>query len=153
LNKGKYFQIDLYPNNDIEIDPVYNQILATFKFTQSLSNPLVKIYAHGGLCATGSECQSTTILTGDGQYLLNGKLVDTVSAQNVLKLQAAMKNTDFGALRKNTFTGTCPIAYDGQEVIYTFYLENKTEVISSCQVEIDDNADLFKVLSSIIQAE
>jgi len=47
------------------------------------------------------------------------------------------------ALKSHPFTGQCPIAFDGQELIFEFSVGTGTQRIASCEVDIDWGNPLF----------
>ncbi len=82
--------------------------------TAQVRPPIVSVVRHGGLCISGSECRSTfritdTIVTGDGYRARRLKPAERA------ELLRALKAFDPAYLAAHPFTGTCPIAYDGQE--------------------------------------
>lgn len=117
---------------------------------QNNSKVLVALYAHGGLCPAGNECTSTTTISIDGSVEFNNAKKTNVSMEQINKLQELINNTNFSEIKSKKFTGTCPTAYDGQEVIYTFNTPNNPETIASCTVEIDINSPLVLELNTII---
>ena len=54
----------------------------------------------------------------------------------VAAIDAAIKLTDF-AMRKHPFTGECPTAFDGEELVYEFSAPTGVERMASCEVEVD----------------
>jgi hypothetical protein len=108
---------------------------------QSADNAVVMtaIYS-GGHCVYG-ECGGQVTIYADGTYeVVNGAgdlRVETLPASTVDQLVAQIDAADYAAIRSQPFTDTCPIAYDGQEVTYTFYTSAGTETIASCQYVID----------------
>jgi hypothetical protein len=49
------------------------------------------------------------------------------------------------------FTGECPIAFDGQELTYTFHPAGRAPVtIASCEVAIDPADPLFHAIDLIL---
>ena len=58
-------------------------------------------------------------------------------------LTAAVGQTDFAAIKAHPFTGQCPVAFDGQELIFEFAVGTGTERIASCEVEIPWGHPLF----------
>ena len=58
-------------------------------------------------------------------------------------LAAAIQATDFAALRARPFTGECPTAFDGQELIFEFSVGTGTQRLASCDVDIDWGQPLF----------
>jgi hypothetical protein len=118
--------------------------------------PLVKVYRHGGLCLSGSECSSELLINRDGSYILrNGDeepVEGALPAEQVDAIQAALAEADFEAIKAVPFTDTCPVAYDGQEVIYTFYVEGGEEEIAGCEVQIDPAHPLFAAVEAAVGA-
>jgi hypothetical protein len=81
--------------------------------------PIVTVTRHGGLCLTGTECRSTLriddrTISGDGYVSRRLKPAERAA------LLTAIGKLDLKVIRARPFTGTCPIAYDGQEAIYRF---------------------------------
>ncbi|MNT91347.1 hypothetical protein D3C72_2324260 [compost metagenome] len=62
-----------------------------------------------------------------------------------------IEKADFAAIQAVPFTGTCPIAYDGQELIYTFHLAGAPRTIASCKVQIDHGSALFKAVDQVLE--
>lgn len=132
-------------------DVLTKQILSAFKFTDSItrSSALLNIFAHGGLCVTGTECSSNILINSDGKVYFAGALKLTLSSTELSNLVKEINSTDFKAVQSVKFTGTCPIAFDGQEFEYTFYASSGTFKIDSCKVQIDPNSALFKQINNI----
>jgi hypothetical protein len=112
------------------------------------SQVLVRIETHGGLCRSadgrGQECRSTVEITENGASS-QGR---TVPAKELSALFAAVQQADYRALAARRFTGTCPTAYDGQEIVYHFFVGQTEHVLDSCREEIDAGAPLFKALTA-----
>jgi hypothetical protein len=87
--------------------------------TAAITQPIVTVIRHGGLCATGSVCRSVlgvtdTTIFGQGYVPRRLSLpARTALLQAIAKLKPAY-------LRAHPFKGTCPTAYDGAESIYHF---------------------------------
>jgi hypothetical protein len=81
--------------------------------------PLVTVIRHGGLCITGSECESTFRI-GDRIVSGEGYVSRPLKAAERAALLRAIGKLDVAYLREHPFKGTCPVAYDGQESIYRF---------------------------------
>jgi len=73
-----------------------------------------------------------------------------VSQDALAALDLAIRATDFAELRSHPFTGTCPTAYDGQEVVLEFGAPGGVERIASCEVEIDPSALLFVAVANAV---
>lgn len=116
-------------------------------------NLIVSIKAHGGLCPYG-ECSAQQEIFKDGIY----KLIDgtghekkaSIDQGDTRRLVDLIEKTDFQQIKSHPFKEICPTAYDGQEVLYSFYTSHGVEEIGSCQYQIDENDPLFKELSNIL---
>jgi hypothetical protein len=101
--------------------------------TQAATRPLVVVVRHGGLCVTGTECRSVlriteTTISGDGY---RPRRLDPTERRSLIR---AIGGLDAAYLRRHPFTGTCPIAYDGQESIYRF--RGFVPSIPSCKYDV-----------------
>ena len=65
-------------------------------------------------------------------------------------LNAAIAATDFAALKAKPFTGECPIAFDGQELIFEFATLAGTQRLASCEVDIDWGHPLFIAVAAAL---
>jgi hypothetical protein len=104
---------------------------------------------HGGVCADGGVCDDTVILERDGRAHGAAKPPNDlghVDGQAMAALTAAIQATDWAALKSHPFTGECPIAFDGQELIFEFGVGTGTQRIASCEVDIDWGNPLFVAL-------
>ncbi len=127
-------------------------LLRTLMTPTSTSTPLVSWMVRGGLCASGS-CLSSLTIFADGRYVSihgSGSLqrAGMVERRLLMQLRHAIMQTNFHAIRSHRFSGTCPTAYDGTEVIYTFYTTHPRQVLSSCQVVFPHNF-LFQLLQTL----
>jgi hypothetical protein len=69
------------------------------------------------------------------------------------RLNQRLTATNFTQIKSRPFTGTCPITYDGNELIYTMKLNSGvSEELSSCKVIIPGNSLLFQQLNRLSQA-
>ncbi|RJQ14613.1 hypothetical protein C4553_00890 [Candidatus Parcubacteria bacterium] len=116
-------------------------------------DPLVNLRAEGGLCEYGT-CWANQTVQRNGVVLVNvgdgTNDVRRLSNEDLNELSNLIKGTDFRAVKSKRFFGVCPSAYDGFEYIYTFFLGEKIEIISSCEFEIDYNLPLFKKINELI---
>lgn len=113
------------------------------------SQKLLDVRSEGGLCMKGMDCSTTTSIFKDGSVESNiGS-----ETKDVSKLASLIASTDFAKLREKKFTGTCPIAYDGQEMIYTFYTSSGIETIRSCETEIDEKNPLFIEIGNLLLSQ
>ena len=113
---------------------------------------LVTVTMHGGECAT-VPCDSSVFLDADGHVHASTKPpneLGQVPANVMATLTAAISATDFVALKSNPFTGQCPVAVDGQELIFEFAVAGGTQRIASCEVQIDWGSPLFVALAAAL---
>jgi len=81
---------------------------------------------YGGLCldpaAGGGGCQVTVTVHDDGRWSIEGFPEPTLAAGTVASGAAselaAILEEGWSDLTATPFTGTCPVAYDGQEAFY-----------------------------------
>ena len=115
---------------------------------------LVTVEAHGGRCVEG-ECRRVFAIESDGlvhQLEPDEAEIHRVTDETIDVYRAALGVTDFNAIRSKPFTGECPTAFDGMEVVYTFATPSGPERIASCEVEIDRQAPLFVAVDAILGA-
>lgn len=114
---------------------------------------MLGVLQQGGLCIDGI-CNREVIIYHDGSYEVeygNGDHDEgTFLRESVNALRELIAKADFNLIRSVPFTDVCPIAYDGQEFIYTFYTGGGVEVISTCIYEIDEISALFAAISELL---
>jgi hypothetical protein len=118
------------------------------------AGPLVTVTTHGGECMDG-PCGSTIVIEREGrmhQTAPSAAELGTVPAEVLSTLNVAIKATDFGVIRSRPFTGECPVAFDGQEVIYEFGAPTGVERIASCETEIDADNPVFAATTAALAA-
>ncbi|HTG42191.1 MAG TPA: hypothetical protein VK697_11330 [Methylomirabilota bacterium] len=116
------------------------------------SRPLVTVETRGGMCAQGA-CDSTIAIEADGRVHAIAPApaeLGTVPDRGLEALNTEIAQADFAALTSHPFTGTCPIAFDGQETVYTFSIGSDTQRIASCEVIIDPAAPLFVAVTAAL---
>jgi hypothetical protein len=116
---------------------------------------LVTVEFHGGLCADGAECSSSTNLNSDGTVTGDAKppnVLGTMAPGVLARLQAAIAEADFDAIRSKPFTGTCPTAFDGQEAVFTFHVPSGDIRLAECEFELDQGSPLFDAVGAALQA-
>jgi hypothetical protein len=120
--------------------------------TPEPAGTLLTVGTRGGLCADG-PCGSTIVVERDGRIREAAKPpneIGLVSAAALAALEDAIAKTDFAELKSHPFTGTCPVAFDGQEIVYEFAAPDGVERIASCEVEIDAASPLFRAVSAAL---
>src|SRR5262245_30310771 len=116
--------------------------------------PLVTAEATGGMCRTGT-CRSVIAIETDGrvhQVEPEAAEIGQATGETIDALRTAIAVTDFAAIRSRPFLGTCPTAFDGQELVYTVATPHGQERIASCDVEVDPQAPLFAAIHAILGA-
>jgi hypothetical protein len=115
--------------------------------------PLVTVTTRGGECVNG-PCGSTIVIERDGRVHQTAPApaeLGALPANALTALDAAVRTTDFETVRDRKFTGECPTAFDGQEVIYEFGGPGGMERIASCETEIDPSHPLFAAVKAALQ--
>jgi len=116
--------------------------------------PLVTVVTRGGECPDGA-CGSATVIARDGEvHQIEPVAADLgeVPPAILTALDAAIKTTDFDAIRAVAFTGECPVNFDGQEVVYEFAAPGGVERIASCETEVDPDHPLFAAVDAALAA-
>jgi hypothetical protein len=120
------------------------------------TGPLVTVRLEGGMCPEGL-CQAAWVLERDGRILTDAEPPEALGqapGEAMTALVAAVGAADFNAIRSRPFTGECPTAYDGQEIILEFHAPSGVQRVASCEVEIDWTSPLFAAtvaaLSSVV---
>jgi hypothetical protein len=111
------------------------------------ASPLVTLETQGGECMLGA-CGGTIAIDTDGRVHTmapENKELGVLSDVLLQSLVTEIEKADFAAIKSRPFTDTCPIAFDGQERIYTFTTPSGTERIDSCEVVVDPAHPLFAV--------
>ena len=112
------------------------------------------VTTRGGLCAPGT-CNATTLVERDGLVHISTKppnQLGVVPADKLAALEQQIAVADYEEIRSHPFTGTCPTAFDGLELVYEFNAPAGIELIESCQVEIDYESPLFSAVVDAIGA-
>ncbi len=115
-------------------------------------SPLVSVETRGGLCAAGA-CAQTVMLERDGRVHVAAKPpndLGTVPPVAVAAVESAISGTDFGALRAHPFTGQCPTAADGHELVFEFATAHGVERVATCEVEVDFGSPLFVAVAAAL---
>jgi hypothetical protein len=116
------------------------------------TGPLMTVQLRGGMCPEGA-CDSSVILERDGRVRRAAKPpndLGAVAPVNMSALNAAMAATDFATLKSKPFTGECPVAFDGQELIFEFATLTGTQRLASCEVDIDWGHPLFIAVATAL---
>ena len=118
------------------------------------AGPLVTMTSRGGECPEGM-CGSAIVIERDGRvHRLEPDPAElgTVPPNALAALDTLVRTTNFDAIRARPFTGTCPMAYDGQEVIFEFGAPGGIERIASCETDIDPDSPVFAAVGAALRA-
>lgn len=116
------------------------------------TGPLVAVETRGGLCVDG-PCGTTVVVERDGRVHQAAKPpndLGTVPPAALAALDTAIRTTDFTTLKSHPFTGECPTAYDGQEIVFEFGAPGGIERIATCEIEVDFGSPLFVAVTSAL---
>jgi hypothetical protein len=117
------------------------------------SSPLLSVETRGGECPDGA-CDSLIAIGRDGsvrQVRPTAKDLGTIPGAELDALAVEVQRANFPFIESRLFTGECPTAFDGQEVIYTFHLPTGDEAIATCTVAIDPNHPLFLAVGAAMR--
>jgi hypothetical protein len=98
---------------------------------------LVRV-ADGGLCRSGAECRSSITFLDDGSWTALGagsRRAGRLADAELARLTAALATTGLGSAPPAT--EVCPLAYDGQEIHYTWSSAGAQHEAASCTVAFD----------------
>jgi hypothetical protein len=114
---------------------------------------LVKIKFQGGMRATTTV--PGLLIKPDGIYRssngVNQPKSGVLSQPELHLLKQRIKQADFKTIKSTPFTGTCPIAFDGIEIVYLFQTNRGIEELSTCKYAIDGKSPLFQQLNRLSQ--
>jgi len=115
---------------------------------------LVAIEQTGGECAEGM-CTRLVNIEGDGtlhEVIPKDVVLGVVPEELRDALRIEIERADYRQIASRPFTGTCPTAYDGQQITYTFHPSTGDRTIDSCKVAIDPSHPLFRALDAALKA-
>jgi hypothetical protein len=116
------------------------------------AGPLVTVETRGGDCPQGA-CGSTVSVEPDGRVHQTAPApleLGTLSDVTAAALATEIDQADFGAIMSRPFTGTCPVAFDGQETVYTFTTATGPKRIATCEIEVDPSDPLFVAVTAAL---
>jgi hypothetical protein len=120
--------------------------------SEAVDGVLVTVETQGGHCLAGA-CGGIVAFDADGrahQVEPEPKELGTVPQELMDALVVEIEQADFEAIKSQPFTDTCPIAFDGQQFIYTFTIASGSERIDSCEVVVDPANPLFVAVDAAI---
>jgi hypothetical protein len=118
----------------------------------TVAGALVTVEIRGGLCVDG-PCGTTVVIERNGRVHQAAKPpndLGNVTPAALAALNAAIRTTDFAALKSHPFTGECPTAYDGQEIVFEFGAPGGVERIATCEVDVDFGLPLFVAVTTAL---
>lgn len=113
---------------------------------------LLTVETRGGMCAPG-PCGTSIFVERDGRVHVAAKPpngLGIVSPDALAALDAQIQATDFAELESHPFTGECPTAYDGQEIVFEFAAPDRVHRIATCEVELDFDSPLFEAVAGAV---
>lgn len=113
---------------------------------------LVTVETRGGECVNG-PCGTTIVIERNGRVHQAAKPpndLGIVPPAALAALDAAIRTTDFTALKSHPFTGECPTAFDGQEIVFEFSAPGGIQRIATCEVDVDFGSPLFVAVSTAL---
>jgi hypothetical protein len=120
----------------------------------AVARPLLTVESRGGLCPDGL-CRRVVEIDSDGtirRLVPRTAVVGQLAAPFIERLTTEIARAEFSRLEQRPFVGVCPVAFDGQEIVYTFHLPAGDHVIASCKVEVDPEDPLFSAADAAIRA-
>jgi hypothetical protein len=114
--------------------------------------PLVTLRLEGGMCPRGA-CASSFEIRSDGLIVRRtptAALLGQLSAAQLATLQVSIGTTDFDTILTHPFTGTCPIAFDGQERTYGFATSRGDVQLASCVIDLDPAPAVVALVDDLI---
>jgi hypothetical protein len=118
----------------------------------TIAGPLVTVTTRGGECFA-APCGMTVVLERDGTVHSAAKppnALGAVTAEQLQTLSAFIATTDFAVIEARPFTGECPTAFDGQELVFEFAAPSGPQRIATCEVEVDFGLPLFVAVSTAL---
>jgi hypothetical protein len=116
------------------------------------TGPLVTVELRGGLCPAAT-CDESVILERDGRVHQAAKPpndLGVVPADVLARLTTAIRTADFAAIRSHPATSPCPIAADGQEVVFDFGAPSGLDRIATCETAVDFSQPLFMAVAAAL---
>lgn len=135
---------DISPESTPKITPV--------AASPESSQLLASVTYSGGLCISGQSCESVVTIHQNGTVERDNEAVAQLPQEKLLLLVDEINEADYVAIMNQPFTGTCSVAFDGQELTYTFYLSGSTQVLPSCTYDLE-NVSLTTLVCSLIESQ
>jgi hypothetical protein len=118
---------------------------------------LINITYTGGSDRRANGQPPEFIIRKDGTYFYRFLNKETprrrLTSRDLKRLTQRLDSTNFSQIKSQPFKGTCPIVYDGNELIYKFKTKSGAlEELASCKVVIPGNSLLFQQVNRLSQA-
>jgi hypothetical protein len=113
---------------------------------------ILAVETRGGRCV-GGPCGDALLVDRDGTVHVAAKppnQLGVVPAEKMAALEDAIRTTDFAEVFSHPFTGDCPTAYDGQELVFEFATPDAIQQVAGCTVDIDYGSPLFKAVTDAV---
>jgi hypothetical protein len=110
---------------------------------------LVSVETRGGECPDGT-CSTRYEVFSDGRVVRDDGATDTMDADVAARLAELVEAADWAAITARPFTGECPTAYDGQELVYTFWPAGGEVTVATCSVQVDPGQEPFATLDDLL---
>jgi hypothetical protein len=114
--------------------------------------PLLTVQTRGGECPDG-PCGTTIVIERDGRVHQAAKPpneLGQVWPETLVSLEAAIDESDSAEIRSHPFSGECPTAYDGQEIVFEFATAAGVERIATCEVAVEFGSPLFAAVAAAV---
>jgi hypothetical protein len=119
---------------------------------QPVSTParaVASVEARGGECPQGM-CSTRYEVFSDGRVVRDDGATDAMDAGIAARLTELVEAADWDAILARPFTGECPTAYDGQELVYTFWPGAGEVTVASCSVQVDPGQEPFATIDRVL---
>jgi len=110
---------------------------------------LVAYEARGGDCPSGM-CSWRAVIHRNGRVERSDGQAQTVDSNTLARLVRSVESADWDAIMSRPNSSQCPTAYDGQEIVYTFFPTAQAVAVSSCTTVIDTQAEPFVTIGGIL---
>lgn len=114
--------------------------------------PLVTLETSGGRCVDG-PCANRATLAASGELVLFDGARTTLPPERMARLTESIAATDWAAVMAKPFTGECPTAVDGLEMVWTVRTPGGPLRIADCTTDVDYEAPPFSQLAEEFLAQ
>jgi len=114
-------------------------------------DPIVQVELRGGLCPEGA-CQVRLALAADGTISRSDGTSHRLDAGTMGRVAAAIGSADWDAILATPFEGTCPVAFDGSEAVWTVRTSRGVVTVASCTTLVDSTQEPWQTLERALFA-